>query len=231
MAVLAFIRCDHNGRIFRGSFHSFLHCASAICAPIIAPRIWAVLHGLLSILPPAVAILKIVDLALGHECKARLPNPLLALPPDLIRCCLGRRRLAPGAPGPLRRILARARVRRVRRRRLPAGRRRIGAPESDAATGRGGSRRIEGPADGPVGRRGARLVVVGVEVPSELAEDAALGGGGGGGGAEAEEVDAVGGVGAEVRPAGASGEIGPRFWRPVVVVVHDYHFIRGAIGG
>lgn len=72
----------------------------------------AVLHGLLSILPPAVAVFKIVDLALGHECEARLPNPLLALPPDLLRC-LGRR-LAPGAPGLLRRILARARVRRVR---------------------------------------------------------------------------------------------------------------------
>lgn len=69
-------------------------------------------------------------------------------------------------------------------------------------------------------------LVVGAEVPSELAEDAALGSAG------AEEVDAVV-VGAEVRPAGAAAaaaEIGPRFWRPVVVVVHDRYFIRGGIG-
>jgi hypothetical protein len=42
----------------------------------ILPWEWAVLDGLLSVLPPAVSVLEVVDLALGHECEPRLPRPM-----------------------------------------------------------------------------------------------------------------------------------------------------------
>lgn len=43
------------------------------------PRKRAVLDGFLAVLAPPVAVLEVVDLALGHERDPRLPLPLLAL--------------------------------------------------------------------------------------------------------------------------------------------------------
>jgi hypothetical protein len=46
---------------------------------IYVPGVWAVLDGLLAVLAPPVAVLEVVDLALGQEREPRLPLPLLAL--------------------------------------------------------------------------------------------------------------------------------------------------------
>ena len=46
---------------------------------IYVPGVWAVLDGLLAVLAPPVAVLEVIDLALGHERDPRLPLPLLAL--------------------------------------------------------------------------------------------------------------------------------------------------------
>jgi hypothetical protein len=43
------------------------------------PRKRAVLDGFLAVLAPPVAVLEVVDLALGHEREPWLPRPLLAL--------------------------------------------------------------------------------------------------------------------------------------------------------
>ena len=63
------------------------------------PWEWAVLDCLLAVLAPAVSILEVVDVALGHEGEPRLPRTLL-LPRFLIiiiapRRLPRRRRLAP----------------------------------------------------------------------------------------------------------------------------------------
>ena len=47
--------------------------------PVHIPGVRAVLDGLLAVLAPPVAVLEVVDLALGHEREPRLPLPLLAL--------------------------------------------------------------------------------------------------------------------------------------------------------
>ena len=46
--------------------------------PVHIPGVWAVLDGLLAVLAPPVAVLEVVDLALGHERHAGPPRPLLA---------------------------------------------------------------------------------------------------------------------------------------------------------
>jgi hypothetical protein len=43
------------------------------------PRKWAVLDGFLAVLAPPVAVVEVVDLALGHEREPRLARPLLTL--------------------------------------------------------------------------------------------------------------------------------------------------------
>jgi len=48
-------------------------------ASVYVPRKWAVLDSFLAVLAPPVAVLEVVDLALGHEREPRLPGPLLAL--------------------------------------------------------------------------------------------------------------------------------------------------------
>lgn len=93
VAVLALIGGDDDGGVVGGAFHALLHRALAVRAPVVAPWKWAVLDGLLAILPPAVAVLEVVDLRLGHEGEPRLPCPLitiiLTLPPRR-RCRLAR---------------------------------------------------------------------------------------------------------------------------------------------
>ena len=42
------------------------------------PRVWAVLDCLLAVLAPPVAVLEVINLALGEERHARLPLPLLS---------------------------------------------------------------------------------------------------------------------------------------------------------
>ena len=67
------------------------------------PWEWAVLDCLLAVLAPAVSILEVVDVALGHEGEPRLPRTLLILLPRFAiiiaprrrRPRLPRRRLAP----------------------------------------------------------------------------------------------------------------------------------------
>ena len=51
------------------------------------PWVCAILDGLLAVLAPPVAVLEVVDLALGHEGEARQPLPLLALALALPRRC------------------------------------------------------------------------------------------------------------------------------------------------
>jgi hypothetical protein len=43
------------------------------------PRKWAVLDGFLAVLAPPVAVVEVVDLALGHEREPRLARPFLTL--------------------------------------------------------------------------------------------------------------------------------------------------------
>lgn len=43
------------------------------------PREWTIFNCFLTILPPSVAILKMINFTLGHKCKPRLPYPLLPL--------------------------------------------------------------------------------------------------------------------------------------------------------
>ena len=50
-----------------------------MCMSIDVPWEGAVLDCLLAVLAPAVAVLEVVDLALGHEGEPRLPRTLLAL--------------------------------------------------------------------------------------------------------------------------------------------------------
>jgi hypothetical protein len=49
------------------------------CICTYVPRKWAVLDGFLAVLAPPVAVIEVVDLALGQEREPRLPRPLLAL--------------------------------------------------------------------------------------------------------------------------------------------------------
>lgn len=79
VAVLAFIRGDHNGGIFGGSLHSFLHHAFAVGAAVVAPWKWTVFDCLLPILSPSVAIFQMINLALSHECESGLIASLLSL--------------------------------------------------------------------------------------------------------------------------------------------------------
>lgn len=37
VAVLTFVGGDDNGMVVGGSLHPLLHCASAVCAPVVAP--------------------------------------------------------------------------------------------------------------------------------------------------------------------------------------------------
>ena len=99
VAVLALVGGDDDGGVVGGALHTLLHRALAVGAPVVAPWEWAVLDGLLAVLAPAVSILEVVDVALGHEGEPRLPRTLL-LPRFLIiiiapRRLPRRRRLAP----------------------------------------------------------------------------------------------------------------------------------------
>jgi hypothetical protein len=78
--VLALVRGDHHRRVLVRPLHPLLHRALLRRAPVVAPGVWAVLDGLLAVLAPPVAVLEVVDLALGHEREPRLPRPLLPLP-------------------------------------------------------------------------------------------------------------------------------------------------------
>lgn len=77
--VLPLVRGDHHRRVLERPLHTLLHHALLRRAPVVAPWIWAVLDGLLTVLAPPVAVLEVVDLALGHEGETRLPRTLLAL--------------------------------------------------------------------------------------------------------------------------------------------------------
>lgn len=78
VAMLAFVGGYYNCRIFGGSLHSLLDCAFAIRATVVAPRIWAVFHSLLSVFSPAVPIFKMINFTLSHERKSRLLYSLLS---------------------------------------------------------------------------------------------------------------------------------------------------------
>jgi hypothetical protein len=68
-----------------------------MCNTTYIPWVRAVLDGLLAVLAPPVAVLEVVDLALGHEGEPRLPLPLLALGLGL----LPGRRAAKQQPNPI----------------------------------------------------------------------------------------------------------------------------------
>ena len=103
VAVLALVGGDDDGGVVGGALHTLLHRALSVGAPVVAPWEWAVLDGLLAVLAPAVSILEVVDVALGHEGEPRLPRTLLILLPRFAiiiaprrrRTRLPRRRLAP----------------------------------------------------------------------------------------------------------------------------------------
>jgi len=78
--VLPLVRGDHRGRVLLRPLHPLLHPAPRRRAPVVAPWVCAVLDGLLAVLAPAVAVLEVVDLALGHERHTGLPRLLLASP-------------------------------------------------------------------------------------------------------------------------------------------------------
>ena len=85
-------------KLQQASVHEYIR-ARIIMRPVHIPGVWAVLDGLLAVLAPAVSILEVVDVALGHEGEPRLPRTLL-LPRFLIiiiapRRLPRRRRLAP----------------------------------------------------------------------------------------------------------------------------------------
>lgn len=158
MTMLAFICSNHSSWILRRAFNPFLHRAFAVCAAIIASREWTVFNCLLTILPPSVAIFKMINFTFGHKCKPRLPYSLLPLLLTFTTRYFNR--LLVGDGGLLRWILAGAgRNRLVNRRR----RRRFDFDR----TGRSGMRRqpqsIVGGGD-----------PVRFEVPAEVAEYASL---------------------------------------------------------
>jgi hypothetical protein len=76
--VLPFVRGDHRGGVLVRPLHPLLHTALGRRAPVVAPRVWAVLDCLLAVLAPPVAVLEVINLALGEERHARLPLPLLS---------------------------------------------------------------------------------------------------------------------------------------------------------
>lgn len=79
VGVLALVSGDNGGGILGRSLHPLLHSTPCSSATIVAPRIRAVLDGFLAVLPPPVAVVEVIDLALGHERKSRLPLPFLVL--------------------------------------------------------------------------------------------------------------------------------------------------------
>lgn len=211
MTVLAFICGNYSCGIFRGTLNSFLHSAFGICAAIIAPWKWTIFNGLLTIFPPTVAILQMINFTLCHECESLLPDSLRPLLFNLT-LCLGRW-FAAGACRPLWRILAGARRRGLIGRSGSDNRGQVGAPKGGAATAAavlqnkrttasisrqighvvGGGDGVEAGEDF-IGFGGVR-----VEVPAEVAEYVAVSVVGG-----TEEVDAVGAR----RPGGLSCELG-----------------------
>jgi len=79
VAVLALVGGDHHGGVGRGPLHALLHRAFAVGASVVAPWERTVLDSFLAVLPPSVAVLEVIDLALGQEREPRLPRPLLPL--------------------------------------------------------------------------------------------------------------------------------------------------------
>lgn len=83
--MLPLIRRHYQRRILAASLYSFLDGTFAICASIVASWMWAVLHRLLTIFPPAITVLQMINVTFRYQCYSGVPNSLLAFLPWLDR--------------------------------------------------------------------------------------------------------------------------------------------------